>query len=150
MEDKEQRGTLILICLAILAWMFRGYVYPPQIQTKISGEYAPVTVEIVGDTYFTDRIARCIKLDAFNTFGPGNNGLEVDWGDGKDVLKSGKPVESCVSAQRVHTYTVPGVYLLTMTGLGACGDNSADCFAPEYVVRQTIVVKDKAEPSGGR
>jgi hypothetical protein len=143
LEDrKEQRGMLILICLAILAWMFSDYGDTPEIQTRISGYQAPVTVEIVGGSYFRDRIAKCIKMDGFNSFGRGNNGLEVDWGDGTDVLDTGKNLKSCVSAQRVHTYTAPGVYTLTMTGLGSCqrGD-LADCADPVYVIRKLIVVK---------
>lgn len=74
------------------------------------------TVSITGPAIVTVRGERCVY--AYGWFGPGGNGMSVDWGDGtispRADLVDEKQGKSCTEEVRTHTYSAPGTYTVSV------------------------------------
>ena len=77
-----------------------------EITTTISGS----TVVITGPSLVKEKIEKCIY--GYGWFGPGGNGLSIDWGDGTSSLEEGVQGKSCTSSERAHTYKKSATYVL--------------------------------------
>jgi len=74
------------------------------------GAFVGKPISINGPDFIVDAIENCKFGPGW--FGPGSNGLHVDWGDGAQVFSGLKRGASCADRQRTHIYTVPGEYTL--------------------------------------
>ncbi|MCS4089945.1 hypothetical protein [Rhizobium sp. BK176] len=140
MRRQDDSRTLIAICVALLVCFYVTGIAHQNVTTKVSGEKAPVAVQITGSDFIVSRINSCRYSDDFFTFGTGNNGLYVDWDDGTDVFQGLQNGQSCADAQRNHTFDVPGIYNVRISTLRAGNDKCADCITTESVTSKTFVV----------
>ena len=88
-----------------------------ELQLSATSGAAPLGVSILGPPRVLLKIALCKRV-LHGWFGPGGNGLGVDWGDGSDPVRAGRSAAaegdgaSCAGAQRRHVYAAPGTYHL--------------------------------------
>ena len=70
---------------------------------------APHHVTITGPGRVLAKMENC-RRGSRGWFGPGGNGLQVDWGDGNNGQELASGTGSCAEAQRSHVYAAPGTY----------------------------------------
>lgn len=74
---------------------------------------SPHRVTITGPSRVLAKIANC-RRSAKGWFGPGGNGLSVDWGDGTSGQELLGGTGSCADVQGTHVYSAPGTYKVTV------------------------------------
>lgn len=105
------RSKSIWLAGVILLGCFLGVVISSAMSGRVevsgTGTSAdPVT--ITGPSEIVEAISSCKY--AQRRFGPGNNGLVVDWGDGSDPFEGLVIGQDCSDRQRTHVYPAPGEY----------------------------------------
>ncbi|HYE23365.1 MAG TPA: hypothetical protein VEA92_02875 [Candidatus Paceibacterota bacterium] len=73
------------------------------------------TVTITGPAPVLEKIDSCVI--SVGWFGPGGNGLSVEWGDGttEPLFEAESEGESCSQSVKTHTYKEPGAYTIIVT-----------------------------------
>lgn len=121
---------IVLASLAILTTVVALLCHwhaDPRAVLHVSGDTAPVRVEIVGTSHFLDRIENCRTSDGFGYWGRGSNRQDVDWDDGSDNFIDLKEGSNCSERQRTHLYNVPGKYVIKLNAWEEGTDSCAHC-----------------------